>query len=250
MGMGAVKCLTRHSRGTAQKRATSQLYVGPERAVPEIDSLLISRSVGMAINRWGIITIVISSILVSIASQVHAADPPVVAGAAPTTAVAPATAAPLAAEAVAWAAPNSWFLYTIPISVLVIGLLAVLFIRSALSTLNWSLADALSEEAELTAWDTQNGTKKPMLDASGKPLTVIEMRASTSRVIALMGMTVILIMYLGFGTFALFSFGKTGTMPQSIDNVVTFLISGATLFAPYLVNKFSKLFESLSPKKG
>lgn len=163
--------------------------------------------------------------------------------------VAAAPAPPLP-EATVWAAPETWFLYTIPIAVLVVGLLAMLFIRAALSTLNWSLADALSEESEVTAWEVQNGTKKPMLDPTGKPLLVVEMRASTSRVIALMGMIVILLMYLGFGTFALFSFGNTGVMPKSVDQIVTFLLSGLTLFAPYLVNKFSKLFEGLSPKKG
>lgn len=120
----------------------------------------------------------------------------------------------------------------------------------SLSPLFLVRSDALSEETEVTAWDVQNGIKKPMLDSNGKPLFVVEMRASTSRVIALMGMIVILLMYLGFGTFALFSFGKTGVMPKSVDQIVTYLLSGLTLFAPYLVNKFSKLFEGLSPKKG
>lgn len=64
-----------------------------------------------------------------------------------------------------------------------------------------------------------------------------------------MGMIVILLMFLGFGAFALYSFAKTGNMPDSIDKVVNFLVAGLTLFAPYVVNKFSKVFESLSPKK-
>jgi hypothetical protein len=90
---------------------------------------------------------------------------------------------------------------------------------------------------------------KPRLDTSGKPLMITELRASVSRVVALMGMITILLMFLGFGTFALLSFANTGNMPNSIDKVVSFLVAGLTLFAPYVVNKFSAIFESLSPKK-
>lgn len=65
-----------------------------------------------------------------------------------------------------------------------------------------------------------------------------------------MGTLVILLMFLGFGSIALYSFANTGTLPDSMDKVVNFLLAGMTLFAPYAVNKFSKIFESLSPKKG
>src|SRR5207247_1467676 len=131
------------------------------------------------------------------------------------------------------------------------SLLTLLLIRAALGSSKWSLADALSEEAEVTSMEADPaGGTKPRLDASGKPLMVTEMRSSTSRLIALMGMIVILLMFLGFGAFALYSFGKTGNMPDSIDKVVNFLLAGLTLFAPYLVNKFATAFESLSPKKG
>ena len=33
-----------------------------------------------------------------------------------------------------------------------------------------------------------------------------------------------------------------------LDKVQGFLVSGLTLFAPYLVNKFASVFESLAPK--
>jgi hypothetical protein len=64
-----------------------------------------------------------------------------------------------------------------------------------------------------------------------------------------MGMLVILLMFLGFGSFALFHFAMTGKMPGDIDQIVNFLVAGMTLFAPYVVNKFSSLFESLAPKR-
>ena len=40
-----------------------------------------------------------------------------------------------------------------------------------------------------------------------------------------------------------------GSLPESIDKVVDFLIAGLTLFAPYVVNKFSTVFEGLAPKR-
>lgn len=38
-------------------------------------------------------------------------------------------------------------------------------------------------------------------------------------------------------------------MPDDIDRIVDFLVAGMTLFAPYVVNKFSSLFEGLAPKR-
>ena len=154
-------------------------------------------------------------------------------------------------EAIKWEVPDLWFIYTVIFIVLIGSLLALLFIRTALSASAWSLSDALSEEVELTAIKTdEHGDRTPLNDDSGKPLMITEMRASTSRMIAMMGMIVILLMFLGFGAFALFAFANTGEMPESIDQVVDFLLAGLTLFAPYVINKFSNIFESLSPKKG
>ncbi len=149
----------------------------------------------------------------------------------------------------AWQAPKSGFVYTVVTVVLAGSLIALILIRAALVNSKWSLSDALSEEVEVTAVETVNGAQKPMLDANQQPLTITEMRASTSRVVALMGMIVIIMMFLGFGTFALYEFAVTGNMPQSIDNVVDYLLAGLTLFAPYVVNKFSTMFASLTPKR-
>jgi hypothetical protein len=142
-------------------------------------------------------------------------------------------------------APAPWFVYGVIIVVLVAGLIALLLIRAAVAGSTWSLADALSEDTEVTARLPDGGV---MMHES-KPVTVVEMRASSSRLIALMGMMAILLMFLGFGAFALFRFAMTGEMPDDIDEVVNFLLAGLTLFAPYLVNKFSGLFEGLAPKK-
>ena len=143
--------------------------------------------------------------------------------------------------------PAPWFVYTVIIVVFVGALLAIAFVRAAVANSTWSLADALSEESDVTA---MTGTPpQPMLDPSGQTVTVTEMRASSSRLIALVGMFVLLLMFLGFGSFAMYRFAMTGDMPNGIGDVINFLVAGLTLFAPYLVNKFSSLFESLAPKR-
>jgi hypothetical protein len=153
-----------------------------------------------------------------------------------------------APAAPAWASPRPWFVYLVILVVLFGTLVSLILIRSALHRSEWSLADALSEETEVTATVVSAaGQKKPLLDGD-KPVTITEMRASTSRLIALMGMMAILLMFLGFGSFSLYSFALTGTMPAQIDKVIYFLMSGMTLFAPYVVNKFASMFESLTPK--
>ncbi len=114
----------------------------------------------------------------------------------------------------------------------------------------WSFSDALSEATEVTAVEPDNaGVPRIKLDAAGNPMKVTQMRASSSRMLALMGAIVILLMFLGFGSVALFSFANTGELPQAMDKVVNFLLAGMTLFAPYAVNQFSKVFEGLSPRR-
>jgi hypothetical protein len=148
-----------------------------------------------------------------------------------------------------WQAPSRGMVYTVIGVVLSGSFIALLFIRASLIDLNWKLADALSEDVEISLVTTNaEGKEEVKLDASNKPTMVTVMSASVSRLIAFMGMMVILFMFLGFGIFAMYSFAFTGEMPASTDMVIKFLAGGMTLFAPYLVNQFSKIFESISPK--
>ncbi len=160
----------------------------------------------------------------------------------------------------AWVPPNNWMLYSVPIIVFVGGIVGIAYIRRALiKAATWSFADALSEEVKIkpavktTTSKDANGNDivvvEPLLDKDGKPIMLSEMRASTSRVIALMGMIVILLMYMGFGVFALYSFGAAGKLSDELNDVATFLAYGMTLFAPYLVNKFSSLFQKIAGPK-
>ena len=157
---------------------------------------------------------------------------------------------PPAAPPMPWPAPSPWFVYTVILVVLIGSIVALLMIRAALGASHWSLADAMSEGIDVTATvKNAQGNLEPKLDASGKPLMATELRASSSRLIALMGMMGILLMFIGFGSFSLYAFALTGTVSAQIDKVIYFLMSGMTLFAPYVVNKFSSIFQALSPKR-
>lgn len=155
-----------------------------------------------------------------------------------------------------WISPSPWMIYIVSMLVPLAGVLAILTIKNSLPG-NWSLSDALSEEVPLKVAKKTTTTKdatgqdliivEELVDKDGKPILLPELRASSSRVIALMGMIVILLMYMGFGTFALYSFGGTGELSrEKMDGVVKFLVAGMTLFAPYVVNKFSDLFKGLT----
>ena len=149
-----------------------------------------------------------------------------------------------------WEPANQWVIYGVILSILFGGLVILLKIISALSNSKWSLADALSEEASVVSLESDgNSGFRPRLGVDGKPIMVTELRASSSRMIAFVGMVLILLMFLGFGIFSIYSFAKTGVMPNT-DYIINFLTAGMTLFAPYLVNQFSAIFEKLAPKKS
>jgi hypothetical protein len=129
----------------------------------------------------------------------------------------------------------------------VVGLIALLIIQATLrSSGKWSLADALSEEGTVTLLDP-NGV--PINGADGKPQMVTRLIASTSRLIALMGLFGILLLYCGFGATVLYYFATAQPLPQNTDEVRNFLFAGLTLFAPYIVSKFASVFSAQPVKQ-
>lgn len=155
----------------------------------------------------------------------------------------------------AWYSPDPAFTYGIP-AVLLLGIMLVMSsTMSALRGTKWSLADALSEETEVSE-DSQTPNVPPPADGAAPaaaapppPLLVTRLHASSSRLIAFMGSVVILFLFFGFGTVGLYGFATTGTIPATLKDVTSYLLAGLTLFAPYTVNKFAKLFETFNPKK-
>ncbi len=156
---------------------------------------------------------------------------------------------PAFADAGDGGAHGALFAYAIVGGVAFATLIGLATIRSALMGSPWSLSDALSEEAEISPLDKDG---RPIPGGDGKPQVVSELRASSSRFIALLGLTGILMMYLGFGLVILAGFASTGAIADdaTIKNIIYFLVSGVTMFAPYIVNKFASTFDWLAPKKS
>jgi hypothetical protein len=149
--------------------------------------------------------------------------------------------------------------YYVAGGVAVVTVIALLTIRAALLNSTWSLSDALSEEADITPLDS---TGRPLLDPTGKPylgpdgkaLVVSELRASSSRFIALIGLIGILMLYLGFGLVVLARLGnadKDHPIPDNptLNSIENMLLYGVIMFAPYIANKFSSVFDWLKPVK-
>jgi hypothetical protein len=179
-------------------------------------------------TRWGTALAALAVIFVSV--RMALAQAPAVA---PTVGVVPMP-------------PSPWFVYTVIIVVFVGALVALGLVRSAIEASNFSLGDALSEEAQTTVMEKDAaGHDTPRLGSDGKPVTMTVLVGSISRVIALLGTVALMVLFIGFGTFVMYYFATGQGAPKDIDKVVNFLIAGLTLFAPYIVNKFSSLFETL-----
>lgn len=176
------------------------------------------------------------------------------AASAASKASAAASSASSAVEA-PWKPPSKLFTYLVIAIVFFGSLISVSAIKNALAKTPWSLADALSEETQVTLFKevedpvTKIKSRTPERDANGNLITVTDLRASTSRVIALMGMIVLIFLFIGFGVFTLYSYAVTGRIPASIDKAINFMVAGLTLFAPYLVNKFASLFQGITSGK-
>lgn len=144
---------------------------------------------------------------------------------------------------------------------------ALIAMRRRLGKEGWSLANALSEPTRLTIpidprWSQSQGDHQAeqggtagisavgVGSAKESPTTALTvLEASSSRLIAMMGMVVILLTYLGFGIFSLYTFGLTCQMPASTAAVTSFLYAGLTLFAPYAANKVSGILQPMLSSK-
>jgi hypothetical protein len=116
-------------------------------------------------------------------------------------------------------------------------LVAVAATKAALVRSRWSLADALSEEADITFEQEVDGIPTPKFDDNMKPVMVTELCASSSRLIAFVGLIAIMMMFMGFGALVLYSFAMGRGVPPGLDQVYKFMFAGMTMFAPYVVNK-------------
>jgi len=120
-------------------------------------------------------------------------------------------------------------------------LMAILFIfmlsdlSKAQKEKQWSLGNALSEESEY-----QPAVIRQKSD--------VIMFASTSRLIALLGLLGILTIVIGIGYAIMWNLFIYGTVPD-LSEVRSFLYGSACLFAPYLANKLSGVFDPSGKSK-
>jgi len=101
----------------------------------------------------------------------------------------------------------------------------------------WTLADALSEEAD----------PQPPVPPNATPPAKPVMVASSSRLIALLGLFVILSLFIGVGYYMLWCLFTNGPL-EPLKDVTSYFYAGIVLFAPYIVNKFSDAFSIFKSK--
>lgn len=138
-----------------------------------------------------------------------------------------------AAPAVKWDPVSESAIYVLMGFILLVVLLVVgMLIRMhKTKSDSWSLSDALSEPTELS-------------DANNPGQKFTGMRASSSRLIALLGSVTVVSLYLGYGFVLLWGFARTGGIPGGvIDDLGKFLLGGVGLFTPYVANKISNAFK-------
>jgi hypothetical protein len=142
-----------------------------------------------------------------------------------------ARAAEAAQGTIEWQALNTTFIYAIVGLVLLATFCTFAVVCRVLREHpGWSLTDALSEEADIT-----------IDDANGQPVKRTILAASSSRLIAFVGTIAILFLFLGFGALIMSEYSKTGRIDNA-DAIGKYLLTGLTLFVPYVVNKFSSVF--------
>lgn len=124
-----------------------------------------------------------------------------------------------------------WFFAMIP-SLMFIVFLVVM--KKGLQKSNWSLRDALSESEPMK---DQNGAT--IYDKNGNPVFA----RSSSRLLAFIGFFVIILWLVGFSVPTLYHYACTGNVPK-LNEVSTFLLAQAGIFAPYIANKLAGAIKS------
>lgn len=141
---------------------------------------------------------------------------------------------------------------------LLVLLVSLAVVKSSLRRGKWSLAHALSEEVTLTAEgaaskaSVPNGSTPAATPAvqggdTATPKTeTTQMVGSASRLIAFLGMLVILAFFVGVGLWLLWELLSKGVVPTDLDRLLNFFAGGATLFVPYLANQFKAMLGNLT----
>ncbi|HEU0220786.1 MAG TPA: hypothetical protein VFR34_01055 [Paracoccaceae bacterium] len=140
--------------------------------------------------------------------------------------------------------PDRWAIYLVMAAAALAALFGALSVTRALAATTWSLADALSESTEVTLIDAAG---QPVPGPDGKPLTVSRMVASSSRLIAILGLIGILSLFVMQGLILIWQSAHNQPIAAQAADYAQYLVYGSVMFAPYVVNKFSSVFQGFGP---
>lgn len=118
--------------------------------------------------------------------------------------------------------------------------IALALLKGALKKGHWSVAHALSEDATPAAVATPAAGGNAAAAAASPPQLV----PSSSRLIAFIGMLVMVAMFLGLGLYILYAafFDQNGLTAVK-DVGTSYFLPGSALFAPYAFNKVTEAFK-------
>jgi hypothetical protein len=139
-------------------------------------------------------------------------------------------------------ATANWLADPLVIGVALATVISLLLVyRHLRQASHWSMSDALSETTAVALVDPKTGAV--VLNKDGDtPVTTQQLRASSSRLIALLGSIAIMMLYIGAGLVVLQSLAKGAGVPEGTETLSKFFLWGMVLFAPYIVNKFASIF--------
>jgi hypothetical protein len=125
--------------------------------------------------------------------------------------------------------------------------------RMVLSRLSgtWSLGEALSEvifeQPTPPAPAAGGGAAAPGAVAPAAAAATVRSVASSSRLIAFVGMVVLAAMLLGVGYYMLWALFHGGEL-RAMEGVWSYFLGGSALFAPYAVNKLADMIRMDGPR--
>lgn len=128
------------------------------------------------------------------------------------------------------------------------------WVKKSLNSGGWSLVHALSEEVDSPKC-SQPAPTAPAVGAAPVPAVPTggfiapdgtALVGSTSRLIAFMGMLVIMAFVIGVGLWLLWSLFSTNTVPSNLDKLTNFFYGSAMLFAPYAANQIKAALSAIT----
>ncbi|MDU2819125.1 hypothetical protein [Enterobacter sp.] len=132
--------------------------------------------------------------------------------------------------------------YFIYIPMTLAYLIAFSRIFAVLKMRQWSLADALSEPPNVVPPETVDPDAPQHLAAPAPIVQASKPFASSSRLIAFVGIVIISIIFISSGYHAIYAlFNDASNLDNNFTDIGKYLMFSGTLFAPYVFNKVAAI---------